>query len=410
MGRKPRTLVALIGETRATEITADPFRRNLLDALGADLALCVKAGEPANALYERARFVWTFEESGDWVADYDELAGRRDWRTLLGISDFFLDAIEYAGEPPPEGAGPSSDPILFFYRQLLRRYLERDGTLADYDWLIVTRSDFLWPLPHPDPRHLSARRLYTLDGEQYGGVGDRHFVVPRRFFGPYLSVTDPIFSDPPRLRRRIDEVMAEQEWHLLSSERFLAMRLRDLGLWRRVRYLPYVPYLVRPPSGETSWSVGVFHEGLGYYVKYPTELERSEIARRLLPEARPWGRYLSPVRGLPLRLRVRRAYRERGLYERDLRRRDPLLRFLRRLPERRARLRERRRRAAARLDVLAGGLGRYLRMIPGLSAVLDARLRRLDRRARRRQDPVPGQPRNDSRRAARRRRPPASGG
>ena len=37
----PRVLVILLCETRAWELTAEPFRHNVLDALGADLALCV---------------------------------------------------------------------------------------------------------------------------------------------------------------------------------------------------------------------------------------------------------------------------------------------------------------------------------------------------------------------------------
>ena len=42
-----KVLVVLIGETRATELTAESFRANVLDALGADLALCVRAPKAA---------------------------------------------------------------------------------------------------------------------------------------------------------------------------------------------------------------------------------------------------------------------------------------------------------------------------------------------------------------------------
>jgi hypothetical protein len=36
-----RVLVALFGETRASELTAESFFSNLLDPLRADLAICV---------------------------------------------------------------------------------------------------------------------------------------------------------------------------------------------------------------------------------------------------------------------------------------------------------------------------------------------------------------------------------
>ncbi len=392
MGSRPKTLVALIGETRGVELTANSFRANLLDALDADLALCVKADEPRNPLYERARFIWTFPESGDWNSTYDEMAGGRNWRALLGFSDFFLDGIERLDNPARPALShpsrPSSDPILHFYRQLLKQSLEREDALADYDWLVVTRSDFLWPLPHPEVRLLADRRLYTLDGEQYGGVCDRHVVVPRRFFRQYLSLTDPIFNDPIGLKRRIEEVMAEQDWFFLNSERFLAMRLRDLQLWRRVRYLPYFPYLVRAASGPTGWSVGEFDAEHGLYVKYPAERDRSEIARRYVRDEASWERYLAPARGAPLRYALRKAYRDRGLYERNLRRRDPLLRATHRGAAMAAsafrRAVQSARRVAASVDRGAARLGRFLRLIPGMPTLLDARVRRMRNRAQRR--------------------------
>jgi hypothetical protein len=386
MARRPKTLVALIGETRGAEVTADSFRINLLDALDADLALCVKAGEPPNPLYEWARFVWTFPESGDWSSTYDEMAGGRHWRALLGFSDFFLDGLELVDDAERPGSSPpsrpTSDPILHFYRHLLKQSLERDDVLGGYDWLVVTRSDFLWPLPHPDVRLLGDRRLYTLDGEQYGGVCDRHFLIPRRFAPRYLTVTEPIFTQPAELKLRIEETMAERDWFFLNSERFLAMRLWDLGLWRRVRYLPYFPYLVRPASGVTGWSIGELDQELGLYVKYPAERDRSEMSRRYVRDQASWKRYLAPIRGAPRRYALRKAYRERGLYERNFRRRDPLLRVSRRAV---AIARSWFRRSVDTIDRTAAGLGRLLRHIPGLPALLDARVRRMRRRAERRE-------------------------
>jgi hypothetical protein len=384
MGSNPRTLVAIIGETRATELTAESFRTNVLDALGADLALCVKAGEPENPLHEWARYRWTFDEPRDWARQYDEMAGGAEWRALLGFSHHFLDALSAPDQEDPSGEKrPSSDPILHFYRRILRFSLEREGLLESYDWLVLTRSDFLWPRPHPHPRHLSPRHVYTLDGERYGGVCDRHFVCPRRDFSRFLSVSEPIFAEPVELRRRIERISARQGWFFLNSERFLAMRLRELGLWGRLRYLPYVPYTVRAPGGPTNWSTGVFDQHRGYYVKYPAELEASEIAQDFIVDQVSWQHYLSPVRGAALRHRLKGAYRRRGLYERTFRRRDPILRGTGRLREASIRIGEASilmaRRGGASLDRAAGRLGRHLRKIPGIPRLLDARRRRISR-------------------------------
>jgi hypothetical protein len=374
---KPKVLVALIGQTRATELTADSFRANLLDALGADLALCVRAGEPPNPFHEWAKYVWTFEESGDWAAHYDEAAGNSDWRVLLEVGELMLGGIEDEKHPQK-----TSVAVLYYYRRLLWRKLRRTGLDRAYDWIVLTRSDLTWPAPHPDVRLLSDRRIYVLDGEQYGGVCDRHLVVPRRYFEPVLGgLVEPVFSDPRGLKRRIDSVVAREGWFLFNIERLLAMRLREAGLWRRVRYLPYVPFAVRAPGGPTAWSAGEFDEELGCYVKYPTETERSEIALDLLGDPPAWERYLSPLRGAGLRRRLRAAYRERGLYERAFRRRDPAVRALRRAARALEAAGSPFRRAAASLRALEPRVGRQLRRAPGMPALLDARLRRIRRRA-----------------------------
>jgi hypothetical protein len=376
-----RVLVVLLCETRAWELTLETFTSNVLDQLNADLALCVGDRESPNPLYDRARYVWRLHEPDDWATAFDGVADGSSWRVLLDISEQFLGGIEDA-EHPQIGSGA----IILFFREFLRQSLEREEILDSYDWIIITRSDFIWPVSHPRVEALSNRRIYLLDGEQHGGVPDRHFIVPRRFFDPVLSIADPIFKDPEGLKRRIERVSERQGWFLMNVERFLALRLRELGLWRFVRYLPYVPYTVRTQHGSSRWSLGVFDKDLGYYVKYPTEKERSEIARRLLRAKKPWEHYLSPVRGSLQRHRLKAAYRERGLYERAFTRRESLRRTARKSWEAgREGLTRWRDRAAATVENLAASLGAQLRKLPVMSSILDARVRRMRRRAGRRQ-------------------------
>ncbi len=358
MVRPERVLVAVMAETRAWEITAESFFSNVIEVLDADLALCVGDHESPNPLYERATFLWRVPEPDDWGELYDRQAGSSRWRTLLTPGSFLLGGIE-----DPEIHEPGSGAIVLYFRQFLKESIERAGIADDYDWLIVTRSDLVWPIPHPSTRFLSGRHIYALDGEGYGGVGDRHLIVPRRHLSRFLEVPDPIFSEPERLKRKLARRSVSQDWPFLNPERFLAARLKDLGLSRHVRFLPYVPYAIRLPGGSTRWSKGVFDEEYGYYVKYPPELERSRIAQRFVYDQKSWGRYLAPIRGAPLRRELRAAYRERDLYERPFPLREVHVRAARRL-----------RRFAARA----------LRRIPGVAPLLDARIRRIRRRAERR--------------------------
>jgi FkbM family methyltransferase len=371
--KDPKILVALIGETRAWELTAERFCSNVLDPLGADLALCGRAGEAPNPFYDRAKYIWNYAESGDWAVDYDLAVGSSDWRTLLEIQGgHFLGGLGDEQYPQIASGG-----ILYFYRSLLGRSMEDAGVTDHYDWVVVSRSDLLWPREHPHPRYLSPRRIYTLDGEQYGGMTDRHTIVPRRYVKQFLGLTDPVFDDPKGLKQRMEQAMEEERWSLFNAERFLAWRLKELGLWRRVSYVPYVPFAVRTPDGPTSWSTGIFDEGEGYFIKYPTEKKRSDIAAEFVNDEESWRAYLAPLRGAGKRRRLKRAYREQNLYERAFPRRAPLVRAY---ETSRARIARAVHGARSVISVVASQVGRPVRKIPGMSAVLDARVRRIRRR------------------------------
>ena len=82
------TLVCIIGNLRATEITWPSFLDLVLTPLQADLALCVPEG-PSTPYHERASYVWTVPVSRNWEAHYENLAtllkADRDWRKVLNV-------------------------------------------------------------------------------------------------------------------------------------------------------------------------------------------------------------------------------------------------------------------------------------------------------------------------------------
>jgi hypothetical protein len=308
-----RVLVVVLGQTRAWELTVERFMANVLDELRADLALCGGArDERENPFYERAQFVWRMPEPDDWADVFDGAVGKSSWRALCELDANFLGGVEDSDHPQVGSGG-----IALCFRKFLKESLEQAGLAEAYDWIVVTRSDFLWPIPHPEVRHLSDRHIYALDGERYGGVEDRHWIVPRRYVERFLRIPDPVFADPEGLKRRIDRICAIHGWSFVNPERFLALRLKDLGLWRHIRFLPYAAYTVRGRGDSTRWSAGVFDEKLGYYVKYPSERERSLVVQHFIRDQESWERYLAPIRGARFRRQLRLDYPKPGEFDRN---------------------------------------------------------------------------------------------
>ena len=296
--RAARALVVFLCETRAWELTATSFREHVLEPLDADLALCVanNSREVPNPYYEWARFTWQIDEPADW-ADLltAESGGRDDWRRLEGLDESFLGGTGTGAERTP-GSGA----IIMFFRRLLRQELAGRGLADEYDWFIITRSDFLWLVPHVPLDLLDQSSIYIFDGEHYGGVTDRYAAIPADLIHDFLTIPDPIFDSPDDLCMRLRAVMAASGG-LMNPEIFIATRLREIGLWDRVRWLPYCAFSVRTAQGHTSWSGGTFDQAHGFFVKYPEELARSRALARAVRTEDDWRVLFAPVRGLAKR-------------------------------------------------------------------------------------------------------------
>lgn len=276
-----RVLAIILAETRASELTFELFRKNLLEPLKADLALCVGDGknETPNPFYEAAKHVWVAREPKDWADGFDELAGHGNWRELLHVHGSWLGGIKHA-TLQQTGSGA----IQIFFREFLRRQIEQHDIASQYDWVIVSRSDFMWTLPYPSIDLFSEETVYFPDGEWYGGYTDRHVMIPRKLLGTALNVTKDVFSSPQELRDRMLR-KGPLPWNI---EQFMWFRFAELGLTKRVRFFPYAMFAVRPEGGRTSWSVGDYNLEYRLYVKYPKELVNTKIAQAIISERDDW--------------------------------------------------------------------------------------------------------------------------
>jgi hypothetical protein len=268
-----RTLVCILGQTRAHELTWPSFEQYLLKPLkDPDLALCIGVDDTYhynNNFYKNAKYIWTIREPGDYGQEFERirqaLGCAGGWQKLLDIGEH---AHAFGGVAGLPGSGGIS---LVFRWLVGNKVLER-GLLHQYDRFIITRSDFLYVAPHPCLEAIDPRYIWLPDGENYGGLADRHMVVSASDLAESLSTLGDILRYPDDWERELNS----RRKHCRNIEGVLEIYFNKRGLLSRVRRFPYVMFLVRGENDPTRWAEGVPDPKLGLRIKYPTEYRLAE--------------------------------------------------------------------------------------------------------------------------------------
>ena len=316
-----RVLVCVLAQTRAHEATWPSFQKHVLQELDADLALSIGLDEHydfSNPFWQHARYRWTVPEPEDFGVGFDQARSwftarngtnePADWRLLLAVRDNWLGGIAGPGSRLGSGA------IQYYFRWLLYRHLVEEGIVQRYDRFIVTRSDYLWPVPHPPLALLAPDFLWMPDGERYGGLPDRHVIASAADILPAINLIEAIVVRPQQLA---ESMGGHGRWNM---ESYLKHHLLGAGLSHGLRFFPYVMYTVRGEADTSRWRMGCFDRELGLYVKYPNE-RRSAKRYEWIRSAEDWQRLATsqpdvfhanlepPPRPKPtLRDRARRVY------------------------------------------------------------------------------------------------------
>jgi hypothetical protein len=318
-----KVLVCLIASTRACQLTFPRFKRQVLDELNGDLALALTIDEKyeyADPFWQHAKYRWTAPDLSDCGKAFDFAQARLcqqhnvtapDWRSMLRIKGIWQGGIQ---SPDPQQTRSS---IQLFCRWLLLYGLQEDEVLDRYDRFVITRSDFVWLCPHPPLSILDRRAIWVPNGENYGGLTDRHLIVSRADVIGCLNVIEDVLLRPIELH---EEMKHQSNW---NPEQFLAFHLRRKGLLEKVKLFPYVMYLARPVGGDSlTWSPGQYEPEVGHYVKYYGEYRAASayatvIRSRADWEAGGWMQFdptVSASRSVPLLRRLRYVC-ERAYYE-----------------------------------------------------------------------------------------------
>ena len=275
-----KILVIVLSETRAHNLTFDNFKKNVIDVLNADLCLCigVKSNyDYTDPFYNLAKYKFTYDEPNDFGDafdyDYNNIISKnkqkqeefpKHWREFLKVKDQFLGGIKDS-----TNQHPGSGAIQIFFRWFLLTKLQENDLINKYDRFIITRSDYIYQLPHPKIELLKEDFIWIPDGEHYGGYTDRHVVLSKSNIEPHLNILNNFVL---RSNEYLMKMKNRSDWNI---ERVIKFHLEQNNVLHLVRHTPYVMYTVRNENGTTSWSVGDFSNELGYYIKYSGEYNKS---------------------------------------------------------------------------------------------------------------------------------------
>lgn len=275
-----KTLVCVISETREAHVVWDSFKKNVIDVLDADLAVCVATPpdyDYSNPYWQNAKYKWSSPEYDNWM-DAIEYAKRTDyptaseeWRRLLDIPDNWFAPVN-----GHRGAGG----ILIFFRWLLMHNLKKEDVFKTYDRIIVTRSDYMFLCPHPPMELMDPNFVWVPDGEKHTAITDRYAILSEKNAYAYLNILETMFTQPERMYNILSP------W--CNLEKIVLANLLIGAGPNSYRFFPFVMYSVRSKGTNTRWAPGIWNDDLGYAIKYQTEYELATFFQNIYKTPSDW--------------------------------------------------------------------------------------------------------------------------
>lgn len=359
-----KTLVIILCETRASELTFDIFKKNVIDELNADLCVCIGVKSDYdynNPFYQLAKYKFTYNEPDDfgdafeyaynilsqnkskyeclkninalygkiqhpqqstenitsygkyenithfdnfnddeiiihtkdfpndlWKnqvygiknSDNNNLVPQENvitykkslhWREFLKIQNQFLGGIKDSQNQHPGSGG-----ILIFFRWFLLKNLVDNDLINKYDRFVITRSDFIYQLPHPKVERMNKNCIWIPNSEYYGGYTDRHVILSKNNIESYLNIFNNfVLRSNEYFMKMISinpQTLIGGGWNL---EQLIKFHLEQNNVSHLVKEFPYIMYSIRNKNGKSRWRMGTYSKKMGYYIKYPSEYDKS---------------------------------------------------------------------------------------------------------------------------------------
>jgi hypothetical protein len=227
-----KTLVIVMGSLRGGEFAWHSLYENLLDPNLADLALAVgyvPDAEKNSSLYSRAKYLWEFEEYNDWGIALDMIAGEHD-PTYEKYANTSWRAILVEGMPSVIGGScgiAGSGALVFWQRWFVYNKIAELKLLKKYDRFVVTRSDHYYLCEH-NLTALEPTKVWVPEGEEWGGITDRHVVAPAEKILQVLDILPPLLRHPSEFIKFLGDMY--HETNTTNAEKLLLRRWHMQGI------------------------------------------------------------------------------------------------------------------------------------------------------------------------------------
>ena len=197
------TLVVVLASLRAMRLTYDGLRIFVLETLGTKvhLAFSVARGPQYRDYFRYADYVWEVDEPLQFdFQDYFNEISRTCYNRSFTKQDTF--SITKGGNllGGLSGISGSGAPQMFFKWVALQQ-MAHLGLFDRYQHIIVTRSDRMYAKPHPPVNRLPPMHVLIPQGQDYGGVNDRHLVMHSSDAPHILNQLHMLLYVPLRLQK-----------------------------------------------------------------------------------------------------------------------------------------------------------------------------------------------------------------
>ena len=214
-----------------------------------------------------ATHIWEMAEYSDWGEPFDAVAGT-EWRKLCDLpKQHFLGGVRPCLHEGSAG-------ILLYFRLALQRVIAEKNLTKQYDTFVVSRTDHLYKCNHSLLFLSDLNKVWHFEGEGYGGVTDRHFVVSANKVLQVLNVTYDLLVDPNIMMEYAKNRDQPINLEVLTMDWYMRNRIE----W--TSSLPRTAFTVRGKDDPTRWSKGEFVHGHGLddlKVKYMEEYKTTML-------------------------------------------------------------------------------------------------------------------------------------